>query len=160
MRNDSITRFVSLFVMTMMFASAAYSQNKEAKSCRTVGGTVLSNLGVIDQNTTLGIATGDLKGAVAAAILSITQNPDGTVSFSVNHHWVTESGDSIFVDPPTAVTRPLSATLFAIVSYPIHITGGTGKFAKATGDLNSIGEVDLAAGTTGFRYTGKICNVN
>jgi hypothetical protein len=51
---------------------------------------------------------------------------------------------------------PLSQTLFAIIKYPVHITGGTGKFAGATGDLTAIGEADLAAGTA-LRYSGKVC---
>ena len=52
---------------------------------------------------------------------------------------------------------PLSATRFAIIDYPVHINGGTGKYASATGDLDSIGEVDLGTGQTVFRYTGKVC---
>jgi hypothetical protein len=72
------------------------------------------------------------------------------------HHWVTDSGDSIYFDVATATTLAISSTRFAIVSYPVHITGGTGKFAGATGDLNNIGEVDLNGGTV-FRYTGKVC---
>lgn len=73
---------------------------------------------------------------------------------------MTESGDTITVDRATAVTIPLSQTLFAVLSYPLHITGGTGRYAKATGDLTNIGAVDLAAGTTVFRYTGKVCGLS
>jgi len=54
-----------------------------------------------------------------------------------------------------ATAAPLSQTLFAIITYPIHITGGTGKFAGATGDLTNIGEVDLGAKATVFRYSGQ-----
>jgi hypothetical protein len=42
------------------------------------------------------------------------------------------------------------------VTYPLHLTGGTGKFVGATGDLNTIGEVDLVKGTV-FRYSGQVC---
>lgn len=126
------------------------------KHCVSTSGSLITNFGVVDANTTLGPATGDLKGAVAATVLSITPNPDGTVSFHVQHHWVTEAGDTIYMDPATAVTLPLSQTLFAIIKYPVHITGGTGKFAGATGDLTAIGEADLAAGTA-LRYSGKVC---
>jgi hypothetical protein len=59
--------------------------------------------------------------------------------------------------PPVATAAPLSQTLFAIITYPIHITGGTGKFAGATGDLTNIGEVDLGAKATVFRYSGQVC---
>ena len=80
----------------------------------------------------------------------------GTVLFNVQHHWVTESGENIYFDKAVATTLPLSQTRFAIVSYPAHIVGGTGRFAGATGDLTNIGEADLVAGTT-FRYSGEVC---
>jgi hypothetical protein len=162
MRVQKINGFVSVFALLLMLAGSAFGQTSReaAKQCRPIGGTVMTNLGVVDENTTLGSATGDLKGAVSATIRSIVQNADGTVSFTVQHHFVTESGDTITVDLATAVTQPVSPTLFAILSYPVHITGGTGKYAKATGDLTNIGEVDLASGTTVFRYSGKVCGVS
>lgn len=126
------------------------------KHCQSTSGSLITNFGVVDANTTLGPATGDLKGAVAATVLSVVPNSDGTVSFNVQHHWVTEAGDTITMDPATAVTLPLSQTLFAIIKYPVHVSGGTGKFAGATGDLTAIGEADLVEGTA-LRYSGKIC---
>ena len=83
--------------------------------------------------------------------------------FHVQHHFVTESGDVVLVDPATATTIPLSPTLYAVLTYPIHISGGTGKFAGATGDITNIGEVrlpnapDTSRGTTVFRYSGQVC---
>lgn len=144
------TMFLLTIVATGTIAFAAQ------KHCESVGGSLITNFGAVDANTTLGTATGDLKGAVAATVQSVTPNSDGTVSFNVQHHWVTEAGDTINTDPATAITMPLSQTLFAVIKYPVHITGGTGKFAGATGDLTSIGEADLVAGTV-FRYTGKVC---
>jgi len=74
-------KLISWFVALMVFAGSAFSQgvaNNSSKQCRSVGGTFMTNLAVIDANTTLGIGTGDLKGAAAATILNIVQNPDGT----------------------------------------------------------------------------------
>ena len=51
----------------------------------------------------------------------------------------------------------LGAGLFAVITYPVHITGGTGKFAGAIGDIKNVGEVDLAAQATIFRYSGQVC---
>jgi hypothetical protein len=65
-------------------------------------------------------------------------------------------GNPYFRDPATATTLPLSQTLFAMVTYPIHLTGGTGRFAEATGNMTAIGEVDLVKGTV-FRYSGEVC---
>ncbi len=151
------SRFYASLTAVLLMAIGAYGQNSPAVHCSAIGGTMATNLGVIPPATTMGTATGDLKGAVAATILSTTQNPDGTVSFAVQHQLVTESGDTILFSPATAVTMPLSATRFAVIDYPVHIKGGTGKYANAKGDLDSIGEVDLALGQTVFRYTGKLC---
>jgi len=125
--------------------------------CTHVGGSLITNFGGVDANTTLGPASGDLRGAVAATLLTPLQpGPNGTVVFHVQHHWVTESGDNIYFDPAVATTVPLSQTRFAIISYPTHISGGTGRFAGATGDATVLGEADLQDGTA-LRYSGEVC---
>ena len=43
-----------------------------------------------------------------------------------------------------------------IVTCPVHLTSGTGRFAEATGNMTAIGEVDLVKGTV-FRYSGQVC---
>ena len=135
---------------------AAPRSTASERHCLPVGGTVMTNFGAIDANTTMGIATGDLRGAVSGTLLGPPQLVSGTVVFHVQHHWVTESGDMLTFDPAVATTAPMSQTLFAVITYPVHVTGGTGKFAGATGDITNIGEVDLIAGTV-FRYSGQVC---
>ena len=135
---------------------AAPRSTASERHCLPVGGTVMTNFGAIDANTTMGMATGDLRGAVSGTLLGPPQLVSGTVVFHVQHHWVTESGDMLTFDPAVATTAPMSQTLFAVITYPVHVTGGTGKFAGATGDITNIGEVDLIAGTV-FRYSGQVC---
>jgi hypothetical protein len=145
-------------------AAAQPQAAQSASHCTPVGGTVMTNFGVISPTSTLGTATGDLRGAVSASLLGPPEaGPGNTVVFHVQHHFVTETGDTIFIDPATATSVPIGPGLFAILSYPVHIKGGTGKFAGATGDFTNIGEVllphapDTAGGTTVFRYTGQVC---
>jgi len=138
-------------------AAKAQSQSASGGNCIHVGGSIITNFGAVDANTTLGPATGDLRGAVAATLTAPPQpGPGGTVLFHVQHHWVTESGDNIFFAPAVATTMPLSQTRFAFTSYPAHITGGTGRFAGAIGELTNIGEADLQGGTA-IRYSGQVC---
>jgi len=153
----SLAVLLSAFLANSGSHPAATAQFTGNPHCTHVGGSILTNFGSVDANTTLGPATGDLRGAVAATLTSPPQpGPNGTVLFHVQHHWVTESGDNIYFDPAVATTVPLSQTRFAFTSYPVHISGGTGKFAGATGDLTSIGEADLQAGTA-IRYSGQVC---
>ena len=144
--------------------SVAFAQSgSAAPHCIPVGGMIMTNLAVIGQSTTLGTSTGDLKGAVAATILNVSPGANGTTIFSVQHHFVTETGDTIAIAPAQATATPVGPGLLAIVTYPVQITGGTGKFAGATGTFDNIGEVhlpnypDLTGGRTVFRYSGQVC---
>jgi hypothetical protein len=143
-------------VLWFLGASAAAAQSVQASPhCAPVGGTVATNF--IDQTTTLGVATGDLRGAVSATLLGVSTGPNDTVVFSVQHHWVTEAGDTIVVSVAEAVAKPVANGLFAIVNYPVTIVGGTGRFKGATGTVQNIGEVDLNVQRTVFRYHGEVC---
>jgi hypothetical protein len=72
------------------------------------------------------------RGAVSGTLLGApVAGPGDTAVFHVQHHSVTESGETLNFDPATATTVPLSATLFAVVTYPVHFTGVTGKYAGA-----------------------------
>jgi hypothetical protein len=155
----------AVFIPAIAMFSGASSARKVApasmmteRHCVPVGGMLMTNFGAIDQFTTMGTATGDLRGAVSGTLLGAPQpGPGGTLVFHVQHHWVTESGDTLTFDPAVATTAPLSQTLFAVITYPVHISGGTGKFAGAIGDVTNIGEVDLGAQATVFRYSGQVC---
>ena len=170
------------FIRSMMLAAAlvavgAWSPSHPAAAaaasfnCIPVGGTFMTNLGAIGgtsvPSTTLGRVTGDLSGAVAATIANVQQS-GGNFVFTVQHHIVTDEGDFVFANEAQATAMPVQGAphpLFAIVTYPVHITGGTGKFAGATGDITNIGEVqvpnfasgDLSGGTLILRYSGQIC---
>ncbi len=126
--------------------------------CTSVGGAILTNLGgfgVIDGSpTTLGVATGDLKGALGVQIVSAS--PDFT-SITVQHHWVSDDGETLNFDQAKLHGTYVSQTLLAVTEYKVHLSGGTGRFAKATGNLSSIGEIDFATGHAVLRYSGTVC---
>jgi hypothetical protein len=147
-----------LFGATLL-AGVGATQLSYAGHCEQVGGTIMTNLAVVNESTTLGVVAGDLQGAVAATILNVTQGSNGTVVFTVQHHFVTQSGDTIFTDVAIATTAVIAPGVYAILNYPVHVTGGTGRFAGASGDFNNIGTADLSSppGRTVFRYSGQIC---
>src|SRR5881628_1442568 len=110
----------------LIATAASAAEPAKDRECQRVGGSVMTNF--IADTTTLGTATGDLRGAVSATLLG--QAPDGdAIDFTIQHHWVTDAGDTIFLDVAVAKAKPVAPGLFAIVSYPVTVTGGTGRFA-------------------------------
>jgi hypothetical protein len=138
-------------ILFVYFVPTAFGQ------CVHVGGGVVTNVGVISADRTLGTATGGLSGAVGVQIIGQSPGPNGATVFSVHHYWVTDEGDTIFVEPAQLTAVPVAPGLFAVVTYPVSISGGTGKFKGATGQLNAIGEADFNTGRIGLRYSGRVC---
>lgn len=107
---------------------------------------------------TLGTATGDLKGGLGVYVLSLTQNgANSPLFFHNHHHWVTETGDTIFLADAVGYPVPGNPGLFAGV-YPngVDIIGGTGRFSGAHGHIASWGAVDQNTGQIVLRYQGTI----
>ena len=153
-----------IWIAFLMMLSCLFAQG--GQKCQDVGGAILTNFlpepgsitiypsGKLVSFTgiALGTFTGDLRGGVVIYIL----DPGGT---HVQGNMVTESGDTIYVDEAFAtggVTIPGSAVSAAFYPKGLKITGGTGRFAGASGILNILfgaGDNDLFI----FRYQGKIC---
>ena len=160
MRFNKISKAVSILAaVAFLVAGAAAQKNTKHQHCQPIGGMLMTNLGAIDASTTMGPVTGDLKGSVSGTVVSTEVIGDHLV-FHIQHHWVTESGDTLSFDQATATTRAVASGLYAIITYPVHLSGGSGKFAGVTGDTNSIGEVDLNSGQIVLRYSGQLCFSN
>jgi hypothetical protein len=146
-----------LFGGALLTGTNAFGQSSRANShCVQAGGTLMTNF--ISQNQTLGTATGDLKGAVAATILSITPGPDNATTFRVQHQWTTEAGETLAFEPADAVGVPTQAPgVFGVTYEELKLVGGTGKYDGARGELRVFGAADLQRGETVFRYEGEVC---
>jgi hypothetical protein len=155
MRFTRSSKAIWILAVTFLVATAA-AQSPKHQHCQAAGGMLMTNLGAVDQATTMGPATGDLKGAVGATILS-TEVVGNNLLFHVQHHWVTESGDTLSFDQATATTTAVGPGLYAVITYPVHLTGGTGKFVGVTGEFNNIGEANLNTGELVLRYSGRLC---
>jgi hypothetical protein len=151
-----ITRTAAVVLAVMLVLTAAATA--QSKKCTPIGGIILTDLGVWDPSSTFGYATGDLKGSVGVSILSTSVSGNNLI-LNVQHHWVSESGDVISLDPATAITTQVAPGVYAVVNYQFHINGnGTGKFAGVSGDGSAIGEADLGNGRLVFRYIGTLCS--
>ena len=154
-RTGYLSFTLSLGVLLASFTATGLAANPH---CTTVGGAILTNVGgfgTIDGAlTTLGVATGELKGALGVQVVSA--NADFT-SITVQHHWVTDDGETLNFDQATLNGAYVGPSLLGVTEYKMHLRGGSGRFSKATGDLSNIGEIDFATGHTILRYSGTVC---
>ena len=134
--------------------------------CQDIGGGILTNFLDPSQCSptsgspvglcTDGAAIGDLRGAVGVQVLAVNGNV-----YHVHHHWVTDSGDTIFLSDAFSTLFPtLDPNPRDLGDYlnGIDIMGGTGRFDGATGHLSSVfGAADLKFGQVTLRYAGTVC---
>jgi len=109
----------------------------------------------IGNTCTDGVATGDLRGAVGVQVLAFI-NPN---LLHNRHHWVTESGDTIFFADANLTSFTTSDPNRALFDYVngIDITGGTGRFEDAKGTIFAFGAGDFNLRQITLRYAGTVC---
>jgi hypothetical protein len=71
---------------------------------------------------------------------------------------VTETGETLSFDDAYLTAIPTSTGL-VLADYidGVKMTGGTGRFADASGTIAAWGAVDLSKGQLVLRYEGKVC---
>jgi hypothetical protein len=161
-----------IWIALLVMVPCLFARGDE-KNCREVSGGIVTN--VLNESgtvtlpgeskgfvaTTLGTVTGDLRGAIGVYFFTIMGVGGPKVVATVHHHWVTEAGDTIFLQDATATAYQVGtlAGVYAVGddSYTVNIIGGTGRFANATGTLKLLGALDLNNGTVVLRYKGEIC---
>ena len=148
-------RFVWLFL-----AAAACGLNAQNPvKCHAVGGSISTNF--VDAADTLGSATGDLAGGLGVHVLEQQAGPGGTLLITVQHHWVTESGDTVSLDQATVTLFPTAVQGFYAASYVDGVNlneAGTGQFAGASGKIHGWGAANFATGQLVLRYSGQVCH--
>jgi len=149
-----------IWITLLALAPCLFAQGGE-KNCQEVGGGILTNFLSTPAvgASTLGTATGDLRGGLGVVILSIKSGQNGSTVFHVQHHWVTERGDTIFLQEAdvTAFPTPIPGLFAASYIDGIKVLGGTGRFVGATGNIKVFGAVDLKQDQLTLRYQGQIC---
>ena len=145
-----------LTALIVVFALSLPARADDDHKCSDVSGTIGANL--TSSSTAQGTVTGGLRGSVTA---SFTTSPEanGSISLSLNHVFVTESGDTLTTQDSGLLVPVSGAPGVYHMTVQYKITGGTGPFSGATGALLNHGEAVLNStpAQLTLRYSGHIC---
>ena len=154
------------FVLLLMGAAALASAQTPAQTCNPVGGILFTNVAAIENRINSGVVYGDLAGTVSAAIIAgpttigFPAQGRQQIQFTVQHYWITDKGDNILFKPAVATADTTSAANVVSITYDNYVatvTGGTGRFANATGTIKFLGAVDFNLNHLVLRYSGEVC---
>ncbi len=145
--------FFLLSVVILMGLSVPGAVHAESNACAQVGGTFMINF--IDQTTALAVLSGDLQGAVRGTILKSEPSANGVLNLTTQHAILTATGDLLNTADQSVLT-PISDKMY-FMTQTQTITGGTGRFASATGTIKEFGAVDMGTGQGVLRYAGQLC---
>lgn len=82
----------------------------------------------------------------------------GVINLVLHHNDVSFSRDTLSTND-TGTLTPISLPNIYRLSVNYTISGGTGKFAGATGHLENHGEADLNTGLLTLTYSGEVCTM-
>ena len=150
------TLFLTLFAL-MIFTSGA-----EAKSdCDKVSGT--GHTLAVGPATFQGVANLTLNNT--DVIVTVTTNllgpptatEDGTLLATTSHTFVFQDGSSL-TTLDQAVLSPTSTPGLYNLNVRASITGGTGTYQDACGQLSIHGTINFLSGEVEWSVTGRICD--
>jgi hypothetical protein len=105
--------------------------------------------------TEVGTFTGLGGGTFIACITALEQKGNGSLRFELTHTYTTSSGDT-FTTSDRVVAAPTNRPAEYLINNQVDITGGTGRFAGASGFLRTHGTVNLQTGVVSVDYHGRI----
>jgi hypothetical protein len=103
----------------------------------------------------VGTFTGAGGGTFVACITALEQMGNGSLRFELTHTYTTGSGDT-FTTADRVVAAPTNPPAEYLINNQVDITGGTGRFAGASGFLRTHGTVNLQTGVVCVDYHGRI----
>ncbi|QBQ53437.1 hypothetical protein [Nitrosococcus wardiae] len=128
----------------------------EETRCLSISGAIAGS--IVGPTSVLGTVTGSLQGATQATITKQEKGED-RVDLELKHIFVTKSRDTLQTrDKALWIPIPGRTGVYHM-STQYKVTGGTGRFAEATGTFKNHGEADTHRGLVTLAYSGQICGV-
>ena len=154
---DSIKRGTQI---TLALCLAVFGTAIQARAdCQSLVGSMTETIIPPAPNDPYGRALGIVNGVLNGASTSVVTSPDGSTSSDVI---VTNRGD-ILTGTGAITLTPVPGSSDFTVNVILTITGGSGKYAGATGTLTYQGQANVdAAGTFHVyaTYRGSVCGPN
>jgi len=124
-------------------------------NCAPVGGTFIINF--VDQTNAAALLTGDLAGAARGLALKVEPGANGVINYTTTHAITTQGGDLLMTSDHSVLTPVQGQDKMYFFSQVQTVTGGTGRYANATGTLTEYGAFNAAVAEGVLRYTGHVC---
>jgi hypothetical protein len=127
-------------------------------SCQHVSGSfVFTSFQFTSATTAVGAGnvSGDITGTFSAEYFDLHQNGDGSSVMAARHTIMTSAGSLMTED--VIILRPDQNPAIVRPNSRVDVTGGTGAYADASGQLHTHGEVNLATLEGSIDFKGEVC---
>ncbi len=138
--------------------TASAEQLATQTDCEHVSGAfVFTRFQFTSQTTAVGEGTvqGDLSGGFSAEYFDIAQRGNGVIQMRA-HHTIARTIGTIRTSDEILLLPDQDPTL-ARPNSQLEVIGGTGRYAGATGLLQTHGQLNLATLAGSLQYKGQVC---
>ena len=155
-------KLTTYIVFLALFGLMVFTSGAEAKSdCDKVSGT--GHTFAVGPTTFQGIASLNINST--NIVVTVTTNllgpptatEDGTLLATTSHTFVFQDGSSL-TTLDHAVLSPTNTPGLYNLNTRAAITGGTGSYESACGQLSIHGTINLISGEVQWSVTGRICD--
>jgi hypothetical protein len=125
--------------------------------CQMVAGTIDATVVGGEPVNVLGNVSGSLAGATRAVVMGQAARADGSVELDLAHDFVTFDRGALHTTDKAVWTPVPGRDGVFHMSTSYTITGGSGAFEGAAGQLINDGVADTNTGLVTLRYAGEVC---